>query len=157
MVPGNSAFALFTENGITGAAIALPTQPLEAMYGDPARDFIESRGGTIRTGAPAKIRVRDSRVAAVEAAGEKWSADRVIAAVPWFAIGGLFDAPPEPLAALLDRARGMASSPIVTVNLWFDRPIMDEPIQRVTFPRFLALQPLLSIKPEWKIPDLRGD
>jgi hydroxysqualene dehydroxylase len=109
------------------AAIALPTQPLEAMYGDPARDFIESRGGTVRTGAPARIRVQDSRVAAVEAAGEQWPADRVIAAVPWFAIGELFDAPPEPLAALLDRARRMSSSPIVTVNLWFDRPIMDEP------------------------------
>jgi hypothetical protein len=51
----------------------------------------------------------------------------VIAAVPWFAIGELFDAPPEPLAVLLDRARRMSSSPIVTVNLWFDRPIMDEP------------------------------
>jgi hydroxysqualene dehydroxylase len=109
------------------AAIGLPTQPLEAMYGDPARDFIESRGGTVRTGAPARIRVVDSRVAAVEAAGEQWPADRVIAAVPWFALGELFDAPPEPLAALLDRARRMSSSPIVTVNLWFDRPIMDEP------------------------------
>jgi squalene-associated FAD-dependent desaturase len=109
------------------AAIALPTQPLEAMYGDPARLFIESRGGTVRTGAPARIRVQDSRVAAVEAAGEHWLADRVIAAVPWFAIGELFDAPPEPLAGLLDRARRMSSSPIVTVNLWFDRPIMDEP------------------------------
>ncbi len=109
------------------AAIALPTQPLEAMYGDPAREFIESHGGTVRTGAPARIRVQDSRVASVEAAGEQWPADRVIAAVPWFAIGELFGAPPEPLVGLLDRARRMSSSPIVTVNLWFDRPIMDEP------------------------------
>src|SRR4029079_10982728 len=54
-------------------------------------------------------------------------ADRVIAAVPWFAIGELFDAPPAPIAGLLERARRMSSSPIVTVNLWFDRPIMDEP------------------------------
>ena len=51
----------------------------------------------------------------------------MITAVPWFAIGELFDAPPEALAGLLDRARRMSSSPIVTVNLWFDRPIMDEP------------------------------
>jgi len=109
------------------AAIALPIRPLEAMYADPARVFIENRGGTVRTGASARIRVQDSRVAAVEAAGEQWPADRVIAAVPWFAIGELFDAPPEPLAGLLDRARRMSSSPIVTVNLWFDRPIMDEP------------------------------
>ena len=109
------------------AAIALPIQPLEAMYGDPAREFIESRGGTVRTGAPARIRVQDGRVAAVEAAGGHWLTDRVIAAVPWFAIGDLFNAPPEALAGVLDRARRMSSSPIVTVNLWFDRPFMDEP------------------------------
>ena len=51
----------------------------------------------------------------------------MIAAVPWFAIAELFDSAPAELAVLLDRARRMSSSPIVTVNLWFDRPVMDEP------------------------------
>ena len=109
------------------AAIALPTQPLHAMYAEPAREYIERGGGHVRTGSPARIRLQDHRVAAVEAAGEQWQADRVIAAVPWFSIADLFDAPPAELAELLDRARRMSSSPIVTVNLWFDRPVMDEP------------------------------
>jgi len=109
------------------AAVALPTRPLHMMYAEPARHYIESAGGTVRTGAPARIRVQDHTVAAVEAAGERWSADRVIAAVPWFAMADLFEDPPPALADLLDRARRMSSSPIVTVNLWFERAVMDEP------------------------------
>src|SRR4029450_1207002 len=31
------------------------------------------------------------------------------------------------LAPLLDAARRTAACPIVTVNLWFDRPVLDEP------------------------------
>ena len=109
------------------AAIALPTKPLHLMYAEPARQFIENAGGTVRTGAPARIRVHDDAVAAVESAGEQWSADRVIAAVPWYAMADLFDGEPPALAGVLERARRMSSSPIVTVNLWFDRPVMDEP------------------------------
>jgi len=109
------------------AAVALPIKPLHLMYAEPARDFIEAAGGTVRTGAPARIRMQDRSVAAVEAAGEQWSAERVIAAVPWFALSDVFDGAPPALAEVLDRARRMSSSPIVTVNLWFDRPAMDEP------------------------------
>ena len=109
------------------AAIALPTKPLHLMYAEPARQFIENAGGTVRTGAPARIRVHVDAVAAVESAGEQWSADRVIAAVPWYAMADLFEGEPPGLAGMLERARRMSSSPIVTVNLWFDRPVMDEP------------------------------
>jgi squalene-associated FAD-dependent desaturase len=109
------------------AAVALPTKPLHEMYAEPARQYIETSGGTVRTGAAARVRLQDHAVAIVEAAGERWPADRVIAAVPWFAIADLFEGEPPALAELLDRARRMSSSPIVTVNLWFDRPVMDEP------------------------------
>jgi hydroxysqualene dehydroxylase len=109
------------------AAIALPTKPLHRTYAEPARQFIEAAGGTVRTGAAAKIRVPDDAVTAVESAGEQWSADRVIAAVPWYALAELFEGEPPVLAGVLDRARRMSSSPIVTVNLWFDRRVMDEP------------------------------
>ena len=109
------------------AAVALPIKPLHVMYAEPARHYIETAGGTVRTGAAARIRVQDHAVSAVEAAGERWSADQVIAAVPWFAMADLFDGEPAALAEVLDRARRMSSSPIVTVNLWFDRPVMDEP------------------------------
>jgi hydroxysqualene dehydroxylase len=110
------------------AAIALPTRPLHLMYAEPAREYIEGRGGVVRTGAPARVTTDGGdAVTGVDAGGERWSADRVISAVPWFAFAELFDGEPAPLGHAIDRARRMASSPIVTVNLWLDRQIIDEP------------------------------
>jgi hypothetical protein len=122
------------------AAIALPTRPLHQMYAEPAREYIERRGGTVLTGAAAKIRVRGDDVTVettINAESDEkkiaprslrsYAAGRVISAVPWFALADLFDAIPTPLADLVARARALVSCPIVTVNLWFDRPLLDEP------------------------------
>ncbi len=72
------------------AAIALPTRPLDLMYAEPARAFIERHGGEVRTGLAARVRISERAVEAVEAAGARWSPKAVVAAVPWFAIGDLF-------------------------------------------------------------------
>jgi squalene-associated FAD-dependent desaturase len=109
------------------ASIALPTRPLHLMYAEPAREFIERHGGVVRTGATATVEVADGAVAAVQADGERWPASRVISAVPWFAFPDLFPTEPPALREVIDRARRRTSCPIVTVNLWFDRPILDEP------------------------------
>jgi len=109
------------------AAIVLPTKPLHLMYAEPARRYLERHGGTVRMSAAAKLRVdSDSRIT-VTANGEQWSAKGVISAVPWFALPDLFDTVPAPLTDLVHRARTMESCPIVTVNLWFNRRIIDEP------------------------------
>ena len=110
------------------AAIALPTRPLHLMYAEPAREYVEQRGGAVRTGATAKVLVKDEGVSGVRAGDGEWRAGRVISAVPWFAFADLFDDdPPAPLRGVVENARRMASSPIVTVNLWFDRGVLDEP------------------------------
>jgi squalene-associated FAD-dependent desaturase len=109
------------------AAIALPTRPLHLMYAEPARTFIERHGGEVRTGAIATVRVSTQGVEAVEAAGTRWTPRAVVSAVPWFACADLFHPCPEPLAAIVETASRMASSPIATVNLWFDRQVLDEP------------------------------
>jgi len=109
------------------AAIVLPTRPLHLMYAEPARAYIESLGGTVRTAAPAKVRVSGDGGLTVNANGESWSSNAVISSVPWFALPDLFDTPPPPLVDVVNRARTMDSSPIVTVNLWFNRPMIDEP------------------------------
>jgi len=46
--------------------------------------------------------------------------------VPWFALGRVLHGDTTPLKDVVDRARRMSSSPIVTVNLWFDRIVMEE-------------------------------
>jgi len=111
------------------AAIALPTTPLHLMYAEPAREYIERHGGAVRTGATAKVALTagGDAVAGVHAGGETWRAGHVISSVPWFALPDLFDEEPPALHGVLDRARRMASSPIVTVNLWFDRRVLDQP------------------------------
>jgi squalene-associated FAD-dependent desaturase len=108
------------------AAIALPIRPLHEMYADPARAYIEQHGGTVRVGAQAVVHLEDSRVARVTSGQERWQAASVISAVPWFAFGELFQGDRTSLETIMTRARAMVSSPIVTVNMWFDRPLFDE-------------------------------
>jgi squalene-associated FAD-dependent desaturase len=109
------------------AAIALPTRPLDRMYAEPARAYLESRGGTVVTGVTARVSIDAGGVTAVDGAGNRWTTGIVVSAVPWYAVSDLFESAPPALSTILARARAMASSPIVTVNLWFDRPIMDLP------------------------------
>ena len=111
----------------SAAAIVLPTKPLHVMYAEPARTFVESKGGAVRTGVAARIRLENQSVACVDAAGESIHAPAVICAAPWFAWTGIFEGDVAPIAATLDAARCTTASPMVTVNLWFDRVVMDEP------------------------------
>ncbi len=110
------------------SSLVLPTKPLHEMYATPAAAFIRARGGEVRVNALARVVVERGAVRAVDVRGERIAASRVVAAVPWFALRTLF-APPSPpaLAATIASASAMASMPIVTVNLWYDRPVMDEP------------------------------
>jgi squalene-associated FAD-dependent desaturase len=111
------------------AAIALPTKPLHLMYAGPAREFIERHGGAVRTGATAKIVLNAGRdrVTGAQVGDETLTAGHVISSVPWFALAELFDEEPPALHGVIDRAQRTGSSPIVTVNLWFDRRVLDEP------------------------------
>jgi hypothetical protein len=65
-------------------------------------------------------------VVGVQAGPEDFAAPVVISTVPWFALKTLFDTPPAALNQTLAHAEGLASSPIVTVNVWFDRPVMTD-------------------------------
>ena len=115
----------------SAAAIGLPTKPLHLMYADPARRYIEDHGGMVRTGAAAKVDASNSAlrvtVSGAGAAGtESFTPAFVISAVPWFALRELFEIVPPAIADVVDRASRMESSPIVTVNLWFDRRLMED-------------------------------
>lgn len=111
----------------SAAAVVLPTRPLHEMYAEPARAYVTGRGGDVRTSALARVEVTGGSVAAVHVRGERLAAAHVIAAVPWFALRTLFPAPaPAELAGVFTAAAGMEPMPIVTVNLWYDRTIMEE-------------------------------
>jgi hydroxysqualene dehydroxylase len=109
------------------ASVVLPVRPLHEMYAEPARRFVVERGGDVRTSSLARVSVAGGGVEHVESRGERFGADRVIAAVPWFGLQRLFgSSPPPELAPVFDAVARMEPMPIVTVNLWYDRTIMEE-------------------------------
>ena len=114
-------------NGPSDAAVGVPMRPLEQFYAEPARAFIETRGGLVQTKAPARVSLAGKRLLGVETGGEFLTTRAVIAAVPWYAFPRLFADRPEALAQVVAAAEAMNGSPIVTVNLWLDRQVLCEP------------------------------
>jgi squalene-associated FAD-dependent desaturase len=111
------------------AALALPTRPLHLAYAEPARAFINAHGGNVRTGALVRLSARKGHGLDVDVRGERVAGGLpVIAAVPWSGLASLFGASiPGPLADIVRNASALGSKPIVTINLWYDVRVMDEP------------------------------
>ena len=108
------------------SSLVLPLRPLHEMYALPARRHIESHGGEVRLNALARIRIQDGRVSGVDVRGESFTSTHVVAAVPWFALGSLLVGDEPPMSAIVAAASRMTSKPIVTVNLWYDRAVMED-------------------------------
>jgi uncharacterized protein with NAD-binding domain and iron-sulfur cluster len=105
----------------TDAAIGLPRVALEELYADPACRLLESRGSSVIRSSSARVLRLDDDGVVVRIGDADVTARAVVSAVPWFALPRLWaDEPPPALAPLVARAAAMQSSPIVTVNLWFD-------------------------------------
>ena len=110
----------------TAAALVLPSRPLDQMYAEPARAFIESHGGEVHVDALARVVTDGDHITGVQLRGERIDADAVISTVPWHQLRTLFDVVPAPLADIVRNAMEMRSMPIVTVNLWYDRVVMED-------------------------------
>ena len=99
---------------------------LSELYTDDARRFIEARGGEVRLNAEVEqIEFNDTHATAVKLkSGERIEADAVISAVPYFALGRML--PPEIAASpSLQPALKFTSAPIVSINLWYSKPVTD--------------------------------
>ena len=55
--------------------------------------------------------------------GEKITAHPVISAVPWFALGEIL--PGEHSNPFFAAVRSLRPAPIISINIWFDRPVTD--------------------------------
>jgi squalene-associated FAD-dependent desaturase len=112
------------------SSIGLPAVPLDELYAEPARAYLEHRGCAVLTRSPARVRVveRADRPIVVTAGGRRFDAHAVISSVPWHALGRIWDGePPAALGQTLANAAATTSSPIVTVNLWFDGAVTPHP------------------------------
>jgi len=110
------------------AALVLPSVPLDELYAEPSRQWLVERGSEVRVSAPAKVLINGNRVSGVRVRDEIIHAPIVISTVPWHTFPSLFDTVPKPLQQTAANAAGLGSLPIVTVNLWFDRAVMHEPL-----------------------------
>lgn len=115
------------------ASLALPVKPLDEMYALPACDYIERHGGEVRTSSPARVECDPPRLGGgadlpgprVTVRDETFTAPVIICAAPWYALSEVFVDPPPSLRPTLEAADRTAASPILTVNLWFDRVVME--------------------------------
>jgi squalene-associated FAD-dependent desaturase len=110
------------------AALVLPTVPLDELYAEPSRTWLTERGSEVRVHSPAKVMIDGDRVSGVRVREERITAPIVISTVPWHAFPALFDVVPDSLQQIAANAAALGSLPIVTVNLWFDRAVMHEPL-----------------------------
>ena len=121
---GAAAFAAVLRPMFAGnprnAALALPSKPLDEMYAAPARSYIEGHGGDVRVSSPATIRGRHVLIR-----NERLTAGAIIVAVPWHALSDVLPDRPAALGRVLEAADRTDNSPIVTINLWFDRVVTD--------------------------------
>jgi squalene-associated FAD-dependent desaturase len=92
-------------SGKRASDLLLPTRPLGKMHGEAAGRALEAAGATVRTGAR------------VDELGEL-DADAIVVAVP----------PAESARLLGEPEPKLVYSPIVSVHLLFDRPLLAEPL-----------------------------
>lgn len=124
--PFLAVIARMLAGGVEAATLLVPATMLDELYTEPARAFLAARGSDCHTSRPARVIVNGNRVRGVAAGDAVIDAPIVISTVPWFAMRDLFDDTPPALAEIVSNASRLASSPIVTVNVWLDRTIMDD-------------------------------
>ena len=113
--------------GTRDASLGFPLCPLDELYAEPARRFIEARGGEVRIASMARVHLSDGRVGFVECRGERLQAGAIVAAVPWYEYPDLFSGDLSAVRELCAAAAGTRPSPIVSVNLWLDRRVLQTP------------------------------
>ncbi len=109
-----------------GGRMGIPTVPLSELYGR-AIDYIRVRGGEVHLRAAAEgFECRDGQWAVV-AAGERFTSDGLILALPFEGLAKLLPLLPRNAASemLAEELEQFHHSPITSVHLWFDREITD--------------------------------
>lgn len=107
--------------------LIVPILPLVELYEQHVARWLTQRGTTIRRSAlVARLLEDGGRIAGVAlASGEQISAEDVIVGVPWRPATRLLQGT---IAESLTRPwQQIEASPITSIHLWFDRPIMNLP------------------------------
>ena len=112
-----------------GFEIELPTVPLGRLYGKELHDWLEKHQVDLQLGQGARtLRLTANRVEALEPRqGEPLRADWYIAAVPFDRLLDLLPAATVAAHPCFANLRRLETSPITSVHLWYDRPVLELP------------------------------
>jgi squalene synthase HpnD len=111
--------------GAADSTIYLSRVGLSELFAGEVETLLDMCGGSTQLRATVRaLRFDGAKVAAVELAdGTVLQPEAVVSALPWHVLRGLL--PPESKLALACRELGDA--PIVSLHLWLDRVVLDEP------------------------------
>lgn len=109
------------------ARLGMACVGLSDLYAAEAQRIIEQEGGQVRVNCPvAMLEMEESRVNGVRLAdGSVLEADAVVSALPPSALSRIVPPALVPRDPALGSLARFTSSPIISINLWFDHPITD--------------------------------
>jgi squalene-associated FAD-dependent desaturase len=113
-----------------GFEIEVPAVPLGELYGRELQDWLSRHDVRLLSGTAAKcLHIKGGRVELVEWRndGEPLRADWFISAVPFDRLLDLLPAEVVEAHAYFANLRRLETSPITSVHLWYDRPVLDLP------------------------------
>jgi squalene-associated FAD-dependent desaturase len=112
-----------------GFEVSIPTVPLGRLYGDELQDWFTKHGVQIETNAAVKrIEIEDLQVKHLELRdGRILQADWYIAAVPFDRLLDLLPRETIERFPVFHNLQRLEVSPITSVHLWFDRPVITLP------------------------------
>jgi squalene-associated FAD-dependent desaturase len=101
--------------------MGVPAVPLSQLYG-AAANYIQARGGKVHLRAAVDSVCADAEAVLLCVGGENVRADYAVLATPFGGVEKLLPDSQE-AEALRNQVRGLESSPITGIHLWFDREI----------------------------------
>lgn len=107
--------------------VGIANRGLSDCYTEAARDYIVARGGRVELGRDVtRLNISGSACRGVQLmGGERIEARTVLSAAPWHELARLLTGDILRSEPALANALTLRPSPIVSINLWFDRPVTD--------------------------------
>lgn len=112
-----------------GFEVEVPTVPLGRLYGDELRAWLASYGIDLHLQRGARhLLIENRRVVGLQSRqDEVIEADWYISAVPFDRLLDLLPAETVNAHAYFSNLRNLATSPITSVHVWYDRPVLARP------------------------------
>jgi zeta-carotene desaturase len=119
--------------GRLSSSLLVPRAGLSEVLVDPAVAFVSQRGGEILTSIHVERILFDRRRAKgiLCADGSIMKARTILSAVPHYSIPKLIDADDLRLLGLHDCISRFSVSPILSINVWLNKQVMEEPLAAV--------------------------